>query len=294
MTVTNEISANASSQSTGFDVAALFRSADQNPQGDKGAADSSQTPLTEPETAIGTDDADGGAELQDGAGEGEAVNVWQFGGADYNEEQITAALKHSAQYERFNQSVAPVVENIKQFSTQAAQFQAMAVTETEKQITELTAALQSGQLNAQDYQLAHQALTAAQTRKGLLEQAAQQVEAKRVQALNNARRANAQQVAATLARNGWTHEAMTQAQAIAQGAMTSEQFADVVSPAFMELLRDAAAYRAQRATAAAKLQQQQSKAVRTTRKVSTAAAPKVTTSPAQGSDEWINGLWGRK
>ena len=294
MTTQNvQTSPNASGSASGFDVAALFRDPAKAAPAHQSSENSGESPLPEPEITVSEHDEPGGEQNAPGAGEGETVSVFQFGGADYTEEQVNEALQHAQTYARYNQSIAPVVENIKQFTHQAAQFQAMAVTETDNQIKELTAALQSGQLNAQDYQLTHQALQGAQLRKAQLNQAGQVVEQKRQQALLNARRANAQQVATTLARNGWTHEQMTAAQEVAKGVMNMEQFADVVSPAFMELLRDAGAYRAQRAQAAAKIQEQGKKVVKTSKTTTQAAPPKVNGAPKAGSSEWMSNLWSK-
>lgn len=298
MTVTNAkpTETTTSGPSTGFDIAALFSGAKPAPTGDQGQPNGDDAPQPESEITIGADEQPGGDPLETGAGEDETetVTVYQFGGTDYTEEQISEALKHSSTYERYNQSVAPVIDSIKQFTNQAAQFQAMAVTETDNQIKELTAALQSGQLNAQDYQLTHQALTNAQSRKVVLQNVADQVEAKRVQALSNARRQNAQQTATALVRMGWNQEQMQMAQGVAKGAMTMDQFADVVSPAFMEILRDAAQFRATRDAAAAKLKQQGQKVVKTQRKQTVADAPKGSNKPKPGDSAWMGKLWEKK
>ncbi|GDX06349.1 hypothetical protein [Buttiauxella sp. A111] len=291
MTVQNDNQPNVSSQSTAFDVAALFRDATPAPEVNEG--DENRSEAQQPDKT--TDDASQ-SDLSPGdessAGNGESI--YQFDGAEYTAEQVTAALKHHNTNEAFSQSIAPLVDNIKQFHDQAARFQAMAVTETDKQIEELQRALASGQLNAQDYQLAHQSLQQAQTRKGMLEAAAQQTEAKRQQALSNARRQNAANVATQLVKRGWTADNMKQAQGIVQGVMNMDQFADVVSPAFMEILKDAYAYRSQRETAAAKLQQQTKKVIKTGKGTTAATPPKVKETAQAGSSEWMQSLWGGK
>lgn len=288
--VPNDNAKNASSEPTCFNFDALFSTAEPTPKDNESDEDSGNPSLEISEDGDVTTSDDGDQD----AGTNEQSDVYRFGDADYTQEQITEALKHAGTFSRFNQSIAPLVDNIKQFHDHASRFQAMAVTETERQIDELQKALASGQLSAQDYQLAHQALQSAQTRKGMLEAAGEQVNQKRIQALNNARRHNAAQVATNLVKAGWSHEQMTQAQSVAKGAMTMDQFADIVSPAFMEILRDAFELRSQKAAAAAKLQQQGQRVVKV-KKPTTSATPPRTKKPVEtGSPEWINGLWGGK
>lgn len=291
MTAANETATNVSGKPAAFDPSALFRDPTETPPVVESDEEGGEPAQPEPE-ATATDPGETSPGDAGGAGEGESV--YQFDGNEYTAEQVAAALKHQTTNEAFSQSIAPLVDNIKQFSEQAQRFQAMAVTETDRQIDELTRALASGQLNAQDYQLAHQQLTQAQTRKGMLEQAAQQTEQKRQQALANARRQNAANVATQLVKKGWTTQNMQQAQAVVQGVMTMDQFADVVNPAFMEILRDAYTYRAQREQAASKLQSQTKKAVKTGKGATPANPPKVKESAKAGSAEWMQSLWGAK
>lgn len=252
---TNDVSANGG----GFDIgAAFFGAAEEKPQ-PKGDEDGGETPLGDatPEDELPPDDGD---EITGDPEPGESVEVWEFNGAEYTADQVSDALKHRETFERFNTSITPLVENIKQFGETAERLQIMAVTECEKQIEEIKKQLPK--LQGRDYQLAHQALQQAETRKEVLNAAANQEAQQRKQALNNARTHNARQVATNLVKSGWTKEHMNQAQALAQSVMSPEQFADSLSPGFMEILRDAAELRAQKQRAADKLQDKARKAVR--------------------------------
>ncbi|ASG63948.1 hypothetical protein CEW81_18340 [Kluyvera genomosp. 3] len=68
-----------------------------------------------------------GVEDAGDAGEGEEVTpqVWEFNGAQFTDEQVSAALKHQETYERFNTTITPLIENIKQFGQTAERLQIM-------------------------------------------------------------------------------------------------------------------------------------------------------------------------
>jgi len=252
---------NAPSSSTEFDVGAAFFGIPATPEDHESDENGAGAQSEEPEDAAVNITDDGGAAEGDNE-PGEAVEVWEFNGAQFTADQVSDALKHRETFERFNQSINPLVENIKAFGETAERLKVMGVTECERQIAELKKALGSGQLDSRQYQQAHQQLTAAESRKQVLEQAAEQEANQRKQALINARTHNARQVATNLVKAGWTKEQMNQAQALAQQCMTPDQFADSLSPGFMEILRDAAELRAQKARAAAALQDKARKAVK--------------------------------
>lgn len=283
----HETTNNAPGSTPGFNPTSLFFPTEPAAEIVESVEDGADAPLEQPAAASIAVPDDGGQDA------GATQSAWSFNGTEYTEEQISEALKHAEMFNRFNQTISPLVTNIKGFGDQAAKFQAMAVTECDNQITELKRALTSGQLNAQEYQLAHQQLMQAETRKGMLEQAGKQVEEQRRQALNNARRHNAGQVAAALAKNGWTPDKMKAAQSVAMGVMSMDAFADVVSPALMEVLHDAYELRSQRAAAAAKLQDKARKVVRTG-KPSTAVTPPPQKKVAKAGDsDWMRqNIWG--
>ncbi|MGB7801010.1 hypothetical protein [Buttiauxella sp.] len=277
-----------SSPSTGFNPGSLFFPNDAAPK-------DSQSPEISGGASLTVTEDDGNAAPLDGIettpGTESSADEWEFNGGKFTADQISEALKHQETFTRFNTSITPLVQNIKSFGDHAARFQAMAVTETDKQIQELRTALNSGQLNAADYQRAHQSLQMAETRKGMLEEAGKQVDAQRTEALNNARRHNASQTATNLVKQGWTVEQMNQAQSVVKGVMSMEAFADNVSPAFMEILRDAYELRSQKAAAAAKLQDKVRKVTKTPQQRQQAPAP--AKGANMGSSDWMKkNIWG--
>jgi hypothetical protein len=278
------------SPSTGFNPTSVFFPPEQAAPVEQSQQDGGEAPLERAELDTITaplDSVEDETSLNTG-------DEWEFNGGKFTTDEISEALKQRETFTTFNASITPLVQNIKAFGDHAARFQAMAVTETDKQITELTQALNSGQLNAADYQRHHQALQAAQVRKGTLEEAGRQVDAQRLEALNNARRHNANQTATTLAKAGWTGAQMNAAQGMAKGIMTMEQFADVVSPGFMEILRDAYELRTQKANAAARLKDKVTKVVKTPQQRQQTPAP-AKKGGDMGSSDWMQkNIWGGK
>lgn len=276
---------NAPGDSTGFDVGAAFFGIPATPEDHESDKSGAGAQSEESEDAA-VDITDDGGEAEGDNEPGEEVEVWEFNGAQFTADQVSDALKHRETFERFNQSIAPLVDNIKAFGETAERMKVMAVTECERQIAELKKALGSGQLDSRQYQQAHQQLTAAESRKQVLEQAAEQEANQRKQALINARTHNARQVATNLVKSGWTKEQMNQAQALAQQCMTHDQFADSLSPGFMEILRDAAELRAQKAKVAEALQDKARKAVKVG-----SGAPAATTTKKKvakaGDPDWM-------
>lgn len=289
--MSNENTPNASSVTTGFNPTALFFPQDTAPTSvDESEQKGGETPptITEPATLDAPLDGDPAASVATGT-------FWKLGDVEYSEEQVNNALTHSATFERFNQSIAPLVQNIKGFGDQAARFQAMAVTECDNQIAELTKELQSGRLDAQQYQLAHQALTSAELRKASLIAAGDQVTQQRQQALQNTRRHNLGQVATNLARAGWSLDKMKNAQGLAMSAgMSFDSFADVANPALMEIFHDAYEYRAQREAAAQRLKKEGKKVVRAHAAAPAAVQP-ATKKGTMGDSDWMSkNIWGGK
>lgn len=283
-------STDVSGNASGFDIgAAFFGTTAEEPAG-KGEEISEEI-----SGGASHEVADDAGEHEPGDGEGasgadeqeQAVEVWQFNDQDYTADQVSDALKHRETFERFNQSITPLIDNIKAFGQTAERLQIMGVTETEKQIDELKRSLASGRLNSREYQEAHQMLTHAETRKATLEQAANQELQQRQQALQTARTHNAKQVATNLVKSGWTKQQMNQAQSLAQQCMNAEQFADSVSVGLMEILRDAFELRSQKSQAAARLQDKARKAVKVGSSTTTATTTKKKTVKA-GDPDWMS------
>ncbi|MBV8042372.1 hypothetical protein [Pluralibacter sp.] len=289
--MSNENTTNDSRSVTGFNPSALFFPQDTTRAPvDESVEEGGETSptITDDATIVAPVDGDPAAPITAGT-------FWKLGETEYNEEQVNNALKHADTFERFNQSIAPLVQNIKGFGDQAARFQAMAVTECDNQIKELTTELQSGRLDAQQYQLAHQALTSAELRKASLIAAGNQVAQQRQQALQNTRHHNLSQVATNLARAGWSMDKMKNAQGLAISAgLSFDSFADVANPALMEIFHDAFEYRAQREAAAQRLKKEGRKVVRTHTKTTT-AAPETKKKGEMGDADWISkNIWGAK
>ncbi|MGK3630379.1 hypothetical protein ACSLOU_00530 [Enterobacter cloacae] len=288
-TITN----NAPGDAGGFDVSAAFfgtPAKEQEPEGGEGGAEPSPA---EPEDAA-DDSADDGGQDEGNPGEGEGQEVWQLDGQEFTADQVSEALKHRQTFERFNQSITPLIDNIKAFGEVAQRIKVIGITETENQITELNRALASGRLNAQEYQEAHQMLTKALGRKETLEAAAKQEEARRQEALKQAHTHNARLVATELVKKGWSKENISQVQQLAQQNMKPEQFQEALSVGFMEILRDAFELRAQKEAAAAKLRGKAQKVLKVGGKPAQAAPAKVKKSKA-GDSEWMaKNFWGAK
>lgn len=218
------------------------------------------------------DSADDGThpEGDTGAAEGEVdpeitatPDVWEFDGQEYKSEQIAEALKDHDLYQRFNQSIAPLVEQVKRHQEFATDMKVAATTECEKVIAELQRSLDSNTLDAREYQQAHRALVQAKERQKMLDNAVAREKEQRQQLLTTARQQNARTVATNLLRSGWSPEQIQAVEAVAQTAFTSsEVYADSLSPALMNLVRDAMAHRKMQAAAESRLRDQGKKAVK--------------------------------
>lgn len=281
---------NAPGNTTGFNVSAAFFGAQPEVESHESDENSDETPPTESEitTDVVTDDG------EPDAGNSEQSEVWQIDGAEYTQDQVSEALKHRQTFERFNQSITPLIDNIKAFGEVAERIKVIGITETENQINELNRALASGRLNAQEYQEAHQMLTKALGRKETLEAAAKQEAARRQEALKQAHTHNARLVATELVKKGWSKENIAQVQQLAQQNMRPEQFQEALSVGFMEILRDAFELRAQKEATASKLRGKAQKVLKVGGKPAQAAPVKVKKSKA-GDSEWMaKNFWGAK
>ncbi len=286
------------SNAAGFDVARAFFGGEaekpdhESPEGGDGTPPESGTGAADDQPLNRAEDAgnSGGGE---GQSEGESGDVWQFDGNEYTAEQISDALKQRGMYERFNQTITPLIDSVKTYEETARRLGVMAQTEAEKEISELQRALASGKLESRDYQQAHLQLTRAQQRLDILRTAAEQEQQQRRQTLNEARTHNARQVGVGLIKSGWTMNQINDVQQLAQEFMTPDQFADSLSSGLMEVLKDALELRRMKEKAAQELKGKAKKAVKV--EGSTRTAPtKAPKSDGVGSPEWISkNFWGR-
>lgn len=285
---------NGKSNAAGFDVTRAFFGS-ETAQPDHESAESGDG--APPESAEGTADnqPDDSAENAGDSGDSESADggdVWQFDGTDYSAEQIADALKQRGMYERFNQTITPLIQSVQTYEETARRLGVMAQTEAEKEIAELQRALASGKLDSRDYQQAHIQLTRAQQRLEILQSAAEQESRQRQQTLSEARTHNARQVGVSLIKSGWTMAQINDVQQLAQEFMTAEQFADSLSAGLMDVLRDALELRRMKTKAADELRGKAKKAV----KVNNTARTAPTKAPKQngmGSPDWISkNFWG--
>ncbi|CAI1768673.1 Uncharacterised protein [Serratia quinivorans] len=217
---------------------------------DKGPEESAET---QPGITEGgyLSDPDDGAEVEGAIepGEGadevteEATDTWEYDGREYTNDQIAEAIKGHETYQRFNESIQPLVEGIRQYSQTAQDLKIAATTECEKAIAELQNKLNSGQLDSREYQATHMQLMQAKDRMRIIDGAVQQEKQQREAALNQARQQKARQVVTNLMSSGWSREEIATADALAQTAFTPETYADALSPELMAVLRDAAKHR---------------------------------------------------
>lgn len=220
--------------------------------------------------------SDDSAGIEGGAGEGESYepveDVWQFGGNDYTAVQVEEALNERENYQRFNQSVKPLMETVTNYGNQFEQASLLATTECDNQIAELTKAMNSNQLTPAQYQQAGMQLRDAKARKTLLEQAAKEETQLRASALGKIREHNARQSVTALIRKGWTQEQVMSAAKIAQ-RVVGEKFGDIISPDLLQVFRDAAELRGIKDSTAKRLREKQKTVLKTTKQATTRPAP---------------------
>lgn len=288
---------NGKSTTAGFDVTRAFfggegaKSEHESPESGNGAPPESGEGTADDLPDVSTDPAGDSGNGESGGGE--ESEVWQFDGAEYTQEQVADALKQRGMYERFNQTITPLIASVQSYEETARRLGVMAQTEAEKEIAELQRELASGKLDSRDYQQAHMQLTRAQQRLDILRTAADQESKQRQQTLNEARTHNARQVGVGLIKSGWTMNQINDVQGLAQEFMTPDQFADSLSAGLMEVLKDALELRRMKTKAADELRGKAKKAVKVD------SAPKATPTKAPkgsgvGSSEWIGKhFWGR-
>lgn len=233
---------------------------------------------------------DAGTETTGGAGEGEEhpeLDVWQFGDQEYTAAQVEESLRERELYQKYNQSVQPLIQAIEQTNRDTSRFKEMALTETEKTIEYLQKRIKSGQLDDRQRAAAYDQLETAKDRKKILEQAAEQAEKSRNDALARVRDQNARQSVAALVKRGWSNEQIKGIAAVAQQVL-GNKLADVLSPELMQVFRDAAELRATRENAAQRFKKKASDALKTTKQ----APQKAVTTPVKRSKTFGSMIFG--
>lgn len=223
---------------------ALFGAA-KEPAPEKGNKGTEEGAGAQPESAeidllAGADDSTtlaGGA----GAGEGEpeTVDVWQFNGVDYTADQVEEALRERESYQRHNQSVQPLAEAIQRAEDDTARFKEMALTETDKMIAQLKKEIQSGRLDPRQKAAAYDQIEEAIKRQKELNQAAELNAQARATAMAKVREQRARQTVNAMAKQGWSREEILSVGASIQ-KVVGEGVGDVISPALMQVFKDAA------------------------------------------------------
>lgn len=264
--------------------------------GDEVKENSNKEPATSAEPS--PDDAetgllnitDAGTETTGGAGESEEqpeLDVWQFGDQEYTAAQVEESLRERELYQKYNQSVQPLIQAIEQTNRDTSRFKEMALTETEKTIEYLQKRIKSGQLDDRQRAAAYDQLETAKDRKKVLEQAAEQAEKSRNDALARVRDQNARQSVAALVKRGWSNEQIKGIAAVAQQVL-GNKLADVLSPELMQVFRDAAELRATRENAAQRFKKKASDALKTTKQ----APQKAVTTPVKRSKTFGSMIFG--
>ncbi|EHA2490226.1 hypothetical protein JKI59_001030 [Salmonella enterica] len=223
---------------------ALFGAA-KEPAQEKGNKSPEKGAGAQPESAeidllAGTDN---GTTLAGGAGAGEGepetVDVWQFNGVDYTADQVEEALRERESYQRHNQSVQPLAEAIQRAEDDTARFKEMALTETEKRIAQLQKAIKSGQLDPRQKAAAYDQIEEALERQKVLNKAAEENAQARAAAMAKVREQRARQTVNAMAKQGWSREDILSIGANIQ-KVVGEGVGDVISPALMQVFKDAA------------------------------------------------------
>ncbi|HGW6103725.1 TPA: hypothetical protein ACNIQM_001853 [Citrobacter werkmanii] len=260
----------------------------QAKEGEPGIPEGDGKPSGEPEEiAIGiTDDStttQGGAEPGE---EGDEVEFYEFSGTKYTPEQVETALRELENNQRYNQSVAPLADSVNEHGEKFERAMLLAATECDKEIEQLEARLASGKLTSQQYQAAHMQLRDARGRKRELEAIANEEKTLRDNAINQTRKHNAKQTVMALTKAGWKREHIIAVDALAKKVMPETAYADAISPAFMEIMRDALIYRAGREEAAKKLQKKTTTALKTPRTQPKAEQPQAKRGLSFGEKVW--------
>lgn len=225
-------------------AAAVLRATGREPEQktDEGAEKSAGTP---PDNAAldllaGTDDSTALAgSAEPGEGEPETVDVWNFNGVDYTVEQVEESLREREVYQRYNQSVQPMADAIKQAEEATARYKDMALTETEKRIEQLQAAIKSGQLDPRQKAAAYDQLDEANQRHKYLTDAAEMSLKAQREAMDKVRRQRAAQTVTALTRQKWSAEEIKAIGANLE-KVVGDKIGDVISPELMQVFRDSA------------------------------------------------------
>lgn len=263
----------------------------QAEKGEPGIPEGTGKPSGEPEEiSIGIADysttTPGGVEPSE---EVDEVEFYEFSGTKYTPEQVETALRELENNQRYNQSVAPLADSVNEHGEKFERAMLLAATECDKEIDQLETALASGKLSSQQYQAAHMQLRDARGRKRELEAIANEEKTLRDNAINQTRKHNAKQTVAALTKSGWKREHILAVDALAKKVMPAGAYADAISPAFMEIMRDALIYRAGREEAAKKLQKKTNNALKTPR-----TQPKAEQQQEKRSMSFGQKVWGDK
>lgn len=170
------------------------------------------------------------------------LNVWQFGDQEYTAEQVTEIIQERETYQRYNQSVKPLIEAIQQAETTNARFKEMALTETELEMRELVDNLSAGRYDQRQELAARKRIDQLKKRQETLSEAADRAAKEQAETLNQVRVQNARQTVAKLVKSGWTNE-QVQAVGAAAGNVLGAKLSDVISPELLQVFQDAIKYR---------------------------------------------------
>ncbi|ECK9679558.1 hypothetical protein FE770_00745 [Salmonella enterica subsp. enterica serovar Washington] len=263
---------------------------DEIKEGSNKEPETSATPSPEDAETGLLNIADAGTETTGGTGESEEpaeLDVWQFGDQEYTAAQVEESLRDRELYQKYNQSVQPLIQAIEQTNRDTSRFKEMALTETEKTIEYLQKRIKSGQLDDRQRAAAYDQLETAKDRKRILEQAAEQADKSRNDALARVRDQNARQSVAALVKRGWSNEQIKGVAAVAQQVL-GNKLVDVLSPELMQVFHDAAELRATRESAAQRFKKKANDALKTTKQ----APQKTVTTPAKRSKTFGSMIFG--
>lgn len=252
---------------------------DPKPEASGGASSDDAAPellnITDPGTQIEGDPE---------PGEG-SVEVWQFNNVEYTAEQVEESLREREMYQRYNQSVQPMISAIEKSDEETAYFKEMALTETDRVIAELKKAIASGHLDSRQELSARKQLDDAKKRQRELTTVAEQATAARAEAIRKVREHNAKQAVAALTKQGWKREEILAVGSLAQ-RVVGDKFGDVMSPELMQIFRDAAELRAAKESAAKRLKTKTTSVLKTTSQPPKNPAPKTVGKPSFGALVW--------
>lgn len=270
--------------------------------GDEPQAETPETPESddsegtgEPlEGAAGIDDAgepEGGDDAEDGAG---ASEEWEVDGKTYSNEQIAEMVRNGETYKKFNDSMTPLIDRITEYGESVQRYRAIAVTECEKQVKQITEELKRGDIDSREYRSKREYLDKVQRRIGELNDEAEKEKQQRQAAITEARKTNARKVLAMLTQKGWSRQDVQGVFQGVNGVIAEETLLSAMTPEFMELLRDGLTLRAQQSAAAERVKRDIKKNTIKT-PVQRPSGDVRAAKPKPGSEEWIReNIWGGK